>query len=228
MHGFLHSLAHFFFALGGLGLLLLGVLDSSFLMMPLGNDLLVVALTAHRPEHMWYYAAMATIGSTLGVSFAHFVSSRMGQAVIEGKKKSRQIEFVERKIAQYGGLAIGVAALAPPGFPFTPFIVVPAALQYPLKRMASIIFVCRLVRFLLEGWLALIYGRSLLRLADSSALQTFVLVLVAISVVGSIISVWGWIQKGRSRSNDKKGDDDKPGAQGYRPTTSISKLSGSA
>jgi hypothetical protein len=35
----LRSLAHFFFALGGMGVLLLGALDSSFLLfLPLGND----------------------------------------------------------------------------------------------------------------------------------------------------------------------------------------------
>ena len=200
MHGLLHSLAHFFYGLGGLGLVLLGVLDSSFLMMPLGNDLLVVALTAHHPNRIFYYAAMATIGSTLGVALAHVVSSRMGQKVIEGNQKSRQVAFVEKKIEQYGGIAIGFAALAPPGFPFTPFIVVSAALQYPLKRMAGIIFVSRFIRFFVEGWLARIYGRKVLEMAQSPALEKFVLVLVAISIVGSAISLVGWIRRGKTRA----------------------------
>jgi membrane protein YqaA with SNARE-associated domain len=199
MHEILHSLAHFFYALGGVGLVLLGTLDSSFLMLPLGNDLLVVALTAHHPERMFYYAAMATVGSVIGVSFAHLVSSKVGRKAIEGDKKSRQVAFVERKIEQYGGFAIAFAALAPPGFPFTPFIVVPAALQYPLKKMAAIILAARAVRFLVEGWLARIYGRRVLEMANSPALQTFVLVLVAVSIVGSVISVWGWVKRGRSR-----------------------------
>jgi membrane protein YqaA with SNARE-associated domain len=199
MHEILHSLAHFFYALGGVGLVLLGTLDSSFLMLPLGNDLLVVALTAHHPERMFYYAAMATVGSVIGVSFAHLVSSKVGRRAIEGDKKSRQVAFVERKIEQYGGFAIAFAALAPPGFPFTPFIVVPAALQYPLKKMAAIILAARAVRFLVEGWLARIYGRRVLEMANSPALQTFVLVLVAVSIVGSVISVWGWVKRGRSR-----------------------------
>ena len=199
MHEILHSLAHFFYALGGVGLVLLGTLDSSFLLLPLGNDLLVVALTAHHPERMFYYAAMATVGSVIGVSFAHLVSSKVGRRAIEGDKKSRQVAFVERKIEQYGGFAIAFAALAPPGFPFTPFIVVPAALQYPLKKMAAIILAARAVRFLVEGWLARIYGRRVLEMANSPALQTFVLVLVAVSIVGSVISVWGWVKRGRSR-----------------------------
>ena len=54
MNSFVQPLAHFFFALGGMGLVLLGILDSSFLMMPLGNDLLVVALTASHRTHMPY------------------------------------------------------------------------------------------------------------------------------------------------------------------------------
>jgi membrane protein YqaA with SNARE-associated domain len=196
MHGFLQELAHFFFALGGTGLVLLGVLDSSFLMLPLGNDLLVVALTANHPERMWYYALMATIGSTLGVIFCHYVCSRMGEKALG--KKTRRIAYVERKMEQYGGLAIAVAALAPPGFPFTPFIVVPSVLHYPVKKMAAIIFGCRAVRFLVEGELARIYGRELLRMAQAPIVGQFVAVLIVVSLVGSAISIWGWVKRGRS------------------------------
>jgi membrane protein YqaA with SNARE-associated domain len=199
MHAILHSLAHFFFHLGGMGLLLLGTLDSSFLMLPLGNDLLLVALVAAHRGHFLYYVLMATAGSTIGVAFAHLVSSRTGLKAIEGEHKSRTIAYVERKVEKYGGLAIGIAALAPPGFPFTPFIVVPAALQYPRNKMLLIIAGCRLVRFLVEGWLALIYGRRLIQLANSPWLQHGLLVLAAISRIGSVFSIWGWVQKGRQK-----------------------------
>lgn len=198
MHQLLQPLAHFFYQLGGLGLLLLGILDSSFLMMPLGNDLLLVALTAARHAHLFYYVAMATAGSTGGVALAHIVSSRTGRKAIEGKNKSRQVAYVEKKIEQYGGLAIGVAALAPPGFPFTPFIVVPAALQYPMGRMLAIIAVCRAIRFTIEGGLAVKYGSHILQLMKSSGLQTALLILVALSLIGSAFSIYGWIRKGKN------------------------------
>jgi len=199
MHNVLQSLAHFFYNLGGLGVLLLGTLDSSFLFLPLGNDLLVVALTAaHRSQYL-YYVLMATIGSTIGVTLVHFVSSRTGRKAIEGDKKSKQVAYVEKKIEKYGGLAIGVAALAPPGFPFTPFIVVPAALQYPLRRMLAIIAVCRAIRFLVEGWLALHYGKRILAMAKSPTFQTALMVLAAVSIIGSAFSIYGWIQKGKHK-----------------------------
>jgi membrane protein YqaA with SNARE-associated domain len=199
MSSFIRPLAHFFFALGGFGLVLLGVLDSSFLMMPLGNDLLVVALTASHRTRMPYYVVMATIGSTLGVALAHYVSSKGGQKLIEGKHKSKQIEYVEKKIKRYGGWAIAVAALAPPGFPFTPFIVVPAALQYPRGKMLWIIAGCRAIRFAIEGWLALIYGRRILAMAKSPAIQWGIGVLVVISIIGSAFSIWGWVRKGKTK-----------------------------
>ena len=197
MHDLLQNLAGVFFALGGLGLLLLGTLDSSFLMMPLGNDLLIVALTARRPPHIFYYAAMATAGSLVGVALVHWVSSRTGQKAIEGEKKSRRVEYVEHQMKRHGGLAIGLAALAPPGFPFTLFIVAAAALQYPMKKMLAIIGACRLARFLIEGWLATIYGKRIIELAKSPLLQGFVVALVAISLIGSVYSIWSWIQKSR-------------------------------
>ena len=191
-------LGYFFFALGGVGLLLFGILDSSFLFLPMGNDLLVVALTASKPQHMLYYAAMATAGSTIGVALAHFVSSRTGKKAIEGDRKSRKVAFVERKVKQYGGLALAAAALAPPGFPFTAFILAAAALQFPLRKMLAIIASCRLVRYLLVGYLARVYGRRILEMAKSPAVETFLVVLIIVSVAGSVFSIWGWVKKGRS------------------------------
>ncbi|MEP6716645.1 MAG: hypothetical protein ABJC09_13830 [Terriglobia bacterium] len=195
----LESFAHFFFALGGLGLLLLGILDSSFLILPIGNDLLIVALTAETPGHLGYYVVMATLGSGVGVSIMHWASSRMGQKAIQGDRKSRQVAYVESKVASYGGLAIAFAALAPPGFPFTLFIVVSAALQYPRLKMVAIVMGCRLLRFSIEAWLAIVYGTRILQMAKSPAIQKGIIGLVLISTVGSAFSIWNWVKRGRAK-----------------------------
>src|SRR6202000_3348271 len=116
MHSILESFARFFFSLGGVGLLLLGILDSSFLFMPLGNDLLVIALTAAHGQRILYYVAMATVGSVVGVAITHWVSAKGGQKGIEGDRKSRQVAYIERKVQQHGAIAIAIAALMPPPF----------------------------------------------------------------------------------------------------------------
>jgi membrane protein YqaA with SNARE-associated domain len=193
----LRSLAIFFFSLGGIGLLLLGVLDSSFLFMPLGNDLLVIALTAAHPGRMLYYVLMATVGSVVGVDLTRWVSAKGGRKGIEGDRKSNRIAYVERKVKEQGGIALATAALMPPPFPFTPFIIVAAALQYPRKKMLAIIAGCRALRFVIEGSLALIYGRRIIGMAQSPYVQDFIIALVVVSMAGSVLSVYNWMRKSR-------------------------------
>jgi membrane protein YqaA with SNARE-associated domain len=199
MHNVLRALAVFFFSMGGFGLLFLGVLDSSFLFMPLGNDLLVVALTAAHRERMLYYVLMATAGSVLGVWFTHWVSAKGGQKAMEGEHKSRRLAYVERKMNENGGIALATAALMPPPFPFTPFIIVAGALQYPLKKILAIIAGCRGLRFAIEGSLALIYGRRIIGMAESPYVQGFIIALVVISMAGSAYSIYNWVRKSRTR-----------------------------
>jgi membrane protein YqaA with SNARE-associated domain len=200
MSALLRSFAIFFFSLGGFGLLLLGTLDSSFLFMPLGNDLLVIALTAAHRERMIYYVTMATVGSVIGVAFTHWVSAKGGRKGIEGDRKSKRIAYVERKVKEHGGIAIATAALMPPPFPFTPFIIVAGALQYPLKRMLLIIAACRAVRFATEGLLAVVYGRRIIQMAQSPYVEGFILALIVISMAGSAWSIYSWIKKSRTRA----------------------------
>jgi membrane protein YqaA with SNARE-associated domain len=200
MQGILRSLAFFFFSLGGFGLLLLGVLDSSLLFMPLGNDLLVIALTAAHRARMPYYVAMATAGSVVGVAFTHWLSAKSGRKGIEGDRKSRRIAYIERKVHDKGGAAIAAAALMPPPFPFTAFIIVAAALQYPRRKMLAIVAGCRAVRFAVDGSLALIYGRKIVGMAQSPWVQKLILSLVVVSIAGSAWSIAGWVRKSRTRA----------------------------
>jgi membrane protein YqaA with SNARE-associated domain len=200
MNGLLRTLAVFFFSLGGFGLLLLGVLDSSFLFMPLGNDLRVVALTAAHRQRMLYYVAMATVGSVLGVAFTHWVSAKGGKKGLEGERKSKRMAYIERKVHDNGGIAIATAALMPPPFPFTPFIIVAAALQYPRNKMLAIIAGSRGLRFVIEGSLALIYGRRIIQMAQSTWVQRFIIAVVVISIAGSAYSIFNLARKSRTRS----------------------------
>lgn len=197
MHGVLRSFALFFFSLGGFGLLLLGVLDSSFLFMPLGNDLLIIALTAAHRGRMPYYILMATIGSVVGVAFTTWVSAKGGQKGIEGDQKSRQVAYVERKLKEKGGLAIALAAVMPPPFPFTAVIIVAGALQYPVKKMLAIVTGSRAFRFAVDGTLALVFGREVIRMAQAPWVKDFIIGLVVISILGSAWSIFSWVRKSR-------------------------------
>jgi membrane protein YqaA with SNARE-associated domain len=194
------SLGAFFFSLGGVGLLLLGALDSSFLLfVPLGNDLLLVALTAAHGNRAIFYVAMSTLGSAVGVAFTYWASAKGARMGTEGKRASGRVAYVERKVKEQGTIALAIAAIMPPPFPFTLFIVVAAALQFPRRKMLLIVAGCRAARFGVEAWLARIYGQRIITMAQSPYVRRFIIALVVISIVGSAWSIFSWIRKSKRR-----------------------------
>ncbi|HEV3202372.1 MAG TPA: hypothetical protein VGZ73_30960 [Bryobacteraceae bacterium] len=183
--------------MGGLGLLLLGLLDSSFLVMPLGNDLLVIVMTARHPQSMPYYAAMATVGSLLGCLLLNEVSRKGGEAVLEKYVSGRRLQYVQKKMAKGAGWALAVAALMPPPFPFTPFVMAAGALKYPRRALLTTLAAARLARFALEGLLAILFGRKIVRIVQTPAFEVVVFVLIAISILASMASVYSWVRKSK-------------------------------
>jgi membrane protein YqaA with SNARE-associated domain len=189
----------FFWHLGGPGLLLLGILDSSFLFAPLGNDLLVVAMTAHYRSvpGMLYYAGMSTIGSVLGCLLVDVILRRAGEKGLEHYLPRKRIGYIKAKVEKNAVWALVVASIAPPPFPFTPFIMAAAALQYPRIRLLAVTGVARMARFTALGVLALLFGRKILNWAQSEAVQVVLVGLIVLCTVGSAISVAGWIKRSR-------------------------------
>jgi membrane protein YqaA with SNARE-associated domain len=198
-----HALLVFFWHFGGIGLLVLGILDSSFLFAPLGNDLLVVAATArtHSVPLMLYYAGMSSIGSVLGCLLVDVVFRRAGEHELEKHMTRRRLDVFRRKITDNAAWALVVAAIAPPPFPFTLFVMAASALQYPRKKLLTVVGVARMVRFTALGVLALIFGRRILRIANSGVVQGFLIGLIVLCVIGSVLSVVGWVR--RSRGGEK-------------------------
>ena len=184
---------------GGFGLLALGILDSSFLFAPLGNDLLVVAMTARHRDipQMLYYAGMSTIGSVLGCLLVDVLFRKAGEKGLEKHLPKRRLEYVKRKVTGNAAWALVLASIAPPPFPFTPFVMAAAALQYPRKRMLLITGAARMLRFTALGILAYFYGKRILKWAESDIVQWVLIGLVVVCVIGSIVSVVGWIRRSR-------------------------------
>lgn len=184
---------------GGVGLLILGILDSSFLVAPWGNDLLVVALTARHPTvpNMLYYAVMSTIGSVLGCLLLDVTLRPLGEKGLEKHLSPRRLKRVKDKVGDHVGRALVIASLVPPPFPFTAFVMAAAALQYPRKRLLAAVGVSRLIRFVVLGWLALRFGEKILGWVKNPVVQGILIGLIVVCLVGSVISVYGWIKRSK-------------------------------
>jgi len=187
----IHTIARALFHAGGLGLLTLGVFDSSPLVVPLGNDLLVLALSARYHQRVLYYVAMATAGSLIGCFMTDWISrkSESGQRkFVSGK----HLDYIRKQVEKRAGWTLVAASLMPPPFPFTAFVAAAAAFRYPRIKLLSFVGVGRFLRFGIEGALAIHYGRWIIKQAESPLLEHVMIALIAISISASAISIFGW------------------------------------
>ena len=189
------SVFAFFRRLGAMGLFLLGILDSSFLFLPFGNDLLLIALvSSNRDSAIWIlYVVASSLGSVLGVLIVDLIMRKTGEEGLEKFVKREKVERLKRKMDKHAGWAVFWATLIPPPFPFTAVVMTASALQSPRKKIVLAVFFGRLTRFTIEALLALYFGRQILKFIDSDVMEYFVYGFLAVAVVGSVFSIRKWL-----------------------------------
>jgi membrane protein YqaA with SNARE-associated domain len=191
------SMLYFLGRLGALGLFLVGILDSSFLFLPFGNDLLILGLASQQPVKLAWYAFFAALGSVTGSMLIDTLARKGGEEGLCRFLPQNRIEKVKRKVRTRAGYALALAALLPPPFPFTPFVAAAAALQFPRWKMIAVLMSARMLRFSVIGMLGIAFGPAIHRLAERPEVKYTLLALLAVCVVGSVVSIVGWVRRGR-------------------------------
>jgi membrane protein YqaA with SNARE-associated domain len=187
--------AAFFVQLGVIGLVMMGILNSSFLVLPMGHDLLLLGLAASHPERIPLYVAASAAGSAIGVALVDFISRKGGEKGLEKVMKPRQIERLKKKIAGRAAVMLIAASLAPPPFPFTAVIAGTSALQYPRARLLTLVLFARALRFLLVSLIAVWWGTGVLNMIRSQQFQWFLIGFTVFCLVASVISVARWLKR---------------------------------
>lgn len=194
MDAFFRHLFRLAFRAGSLGLLTVGILDSSFLILPFGNDFLLMGLAARHHDRVPLYVASATLGSVLGTLLTLWLSRKGGDRLAKGRR-GRTWKYVEKQMKEKGGWALTIGSLMPPPFPFTVFVAAAGALKVPLRKALSFIAAGRLLRFTIEGVLAIYYGRWIVSFAQSPAFKDVAIAMLLIAVAGSTYSTYSWIRR---------------------------------
>jgi len=183
--------------LGLLGLFLMSALDSSFLVLPFGNDLLLIALvSSNRNSLGWIaYVIVSAIGSVAGVFVIDLIMRKTGEKGLERFISQKRIEKLKAKLENKAGVTVFVATLIPPPFPFTPVVMTASALQSPRGQLLIAVFLGRLLRFGIEAVLALYFGRQVLAFMNSDLVTYIVYALVGIAIVLSTLSLLRWLKR---------------------------------
>lgn len=203
MSAFFHHLLGILFHLGYFGPFVMGILDSSFLFLPFGNDLLIVGLVAQHHQGYLLYVLSAICGSTTGVFLLDLIARKLGEEGVQRVAGQKRFEYLKRKIGEKGGRAIVVGCLAPPPFPFTMVVATNSALGYPRRRLLLLVAASRGARFLIIGYLAIRFGHGIMNIARSAPFRWTMIGFIILCVVGSVFSILKWVRRGKSKQGSQ-------------------------
>jgi len=173
--------------LGGMGVFLLAILDSSVVPTLGAVDALTIILAARHPELWPYYASCSTAGSVCGAAIAYRLS-RLDflHRRIQGVVFDKAVVLVQR----FGSLSLTLAAFLPPPFPTSVFVVGAGVTRHRFIPFVLSFGTGRACRFAVLAYLASVLGRRFVTNMWSAHALLFV---TAFAAVLGAIGLLAWL-----------------------------------
>ncbi|MDR1727044.1 MAG: VTT domain-containing protein [Acidobacteriota bacterium] len=144
------------------GLFIIALLDSAFVPLAGGPDVVILILAASmkQPASMFFWIALtATAGSTIGNMVLYGIGRKGGEKAL-ARFNPERVARMERSMRKYGAWAILGSVLAPPPFPTKLVVLAAGVLGIGKAGFAVAVFVGRLIRYTLFAWLAAQFGEK--------------------------------------------------------------------
>jgi membrane protein YqaA with SNARE-associated domain len=187
-------LVHLLISFGIVGVLLVSIVDSSFVPLPLPGitDLMVVVLAAQHSNLVLLVGA-ATVGSFLGGAFSYQVGQTGGLSFLERHVPPRILKPVCRWMQTHAILAVALPAILPPPMPLSPFVLAAGALKMSRQRFLITFTLSRLLRHAAAAALGVYYGPHVLHFWNLFTRRYAVPILIAIwSVILLSVAIGFW------------------------------------
>ncbi len=181
-----HAVRRWFFHLGGPGLILLGIIDSSVIPVPGSVDAMTIILSAHEKTLWIYYAVMATIGSVFGAFLTFRIARAQGEKAMAKRFSARTIKKVNSIFERWGFSAIAVPALLPPPMPMVPFVIAAGTMKYPVSKFLAAMTLGRAVRYAIQAYLGAKYGRQIFAVVLAHG-WTVLYVMIGLGLAGFLV-----------------------------------------
>ena len=190
-------------SLGGPGVLLVAIADSSFLSIPEGNDVLIVVLsTGGSWANMAYYVCMTVIGSVIGCFLLYSVGRKGGSPLLRRRFSEQKIERAEKLFKKFGILTIVVPSIIPPPMPFKIFVLSAGVFRVGLAQFLTAVIIGRSVRYSMWGILAVLYGNSV-KLYMQQNLREVGIALFGLFVIVVAAAVFYYLRRTKQPRNTK-------------------------
>jgi membrane protein YqaA with SNARE-associated domain len=152
---------------------------------PLGTDALVILLASTHGEIFWIFPPIVTLGSLLSAALTYWIGRSAGDIGLPRLVSPPHLDRLKTIVRKAGAGSVAAAAVLPPPFPLTPFVLTCGALDLDRGRFFVVFGLMRFIRFGAVALLARQYGYRVRQTFESQELQTaaMVLVLVAFAVM---------------------------------------------
>ena len=168
--------------LGGLGLFLVAILDSSPLPTFGGTDILAAILAAQHREPWYYYTLAAAAGSVLGAYLTFHTGHRAGAAYLRDKFGERRVSKLLAYFERWGTGVLVLSTAVPIPSPTAAFFAIAGVLNYPVRKFLVVVTLSRLVRYAAIASIASLYGRQFIRALRHPSQYYGVLFLIALAI----------------------------------------------
>lgn len=147
-------------AYGPPGVFLLAVLDSVGVPLPEAIDALLLLVAWKTPDHAYFTAALAVVGSLIGNS-GLFLAARGGgrrlvKAIPEPGKPQRFRSWFQR----YGLITVFIPATVPIPLPLKVFVISAGVLHTEIGKFLGVILLARVIRYFGEAYLGIQLGAN--------------------------------------------------------------------
>jgi membrane protein YqaA with SNARE-associated domain len=192
---------HWLMGFGTMGLFVVSVIDSSIIPLPVpgSTDLLLILLVVHHADPVLAGLA-AFVGSIVGGYLTWGAGAKGGEAALHRYLPKRFARRLTGWVEKNGTLAVSASAMFPPPFPLMPILLAAGALGVSRKKFLLSFGLARAVRYSLVTWLAVAYGRAMVRAFRhylSGWSTTLMWVYLGLVVVGILYGVWKFRREGR-------------------------------
>ena len=147
---------------------------------PFGVDALVIYLASTYGEVFWMIPLIVTMGSLAGNALTYWIGHCVGDAGLPRLLAPRLLDRMKASVQKTGAGRLAAAAVLPPPFPLTPFVLTCGALDLDRRRFFLVFGIMRLIRFTTIALLARHYGERVQQILESHELQTGVTMLAGV------------------------------------------------
>jgi membrane protein YqaA with SNARE-associated domain len=176
------------------GLFAVSAIDASLipLAVPGSTDLLLLWLVSHG-GNPWLLASSAIAGSLAGAYTTWTLGKKGGEAALERWVPARILQRIVGWVKRHPILSVFIPPILPPPIPLAPFLLAAGALGVSRRAFLAAFGCARALRYTLVAWLALRYGRPIIRVWAGTLAKwqaPLLCAFIVIIVAGLVAGIW--------------------------------------